>query len=60
MAHPKVLLVDDHQLLADALKKVLEPQFDVIGTVTDGRELVEVALHLRPDVIVLDLSLIHI
>jgi DNA-binding NarL/FixJ family response regulator len=40
----RVLLADDHQMLADALKGVLEPKFEVVGTVRDGRALVQEAV----------------
>ena len=50
-------MADNHRLLIDALKAILEPQFDVVGTVTDGRSLLEAAKKLRPDVIVLDIAM---
>jgi DNA-binding NarL/FixJ family response regulator len=53
----RILIADDHQLLADACKALLEPEFAVIGTVVDGRDLVDAALTLEPDVIVLDISM---
>jgi len=56
----RVLLADDHRLLIDALKGVLQPQFDVVGTVTDGRALLEAADKLRPDIIVLDIAMPHL
>lgn len=57
MSRVRVLLADDHQMLADALRSVLEESFDVVGTVTDGRALLEAASSLRPDVIVLDIGM---
>jgi DNA-binding NarL/FixJ family response regulator len=53
----RVLLADDHQMLADALKGVLEPRFEVVGTVPDGRALVHAAPELQPDVIVIDIGM---
>jgi len=53
----RVLLADDHQMLVDALKSVLEPQYEVVGSVIDGRSLLEAADKLRPDVIVLDIAM---
>jgi DNA-binding NarL/FixJ family response regulator len=44
-------------MLVDALRSVLEPQFEVVGSVTDGRSLLEAADKLRPDVIVLDIAM---
>jgi DNA-binding NarL/FixJ family response regulator len=53
----RVLLADDHRLLADALKGILEPKYEVVGTVGDGRALLEAAEKLRPDVIVVDIAM---
>jgi DNA-binding NarL/FixJ family response regulator len=53
----RVLLADDHQMLADALKGVLEPRFEVVGSVRDGRALVEAAAKLRPEVVVVDIAM---
>jgi len=50
-------LADDHTLVAEAFSRLLEPQFDVLGTATDGRTLLEKAAQLKPDVILLDLSM---
>ena len=57
MTRPRVLLADDHRMLADALKKVLEPRCEVVGTVNDGRALLEAAAKLNPDIIVLDITM---
>ncbi len=57
MKRPRVLLADDHQMLVDALKSILEPRCEVVGSVTDGRSLLDVADKLRPDVIVLDIAM---
>jgi DNA-binding NarL/FixJ family response regulator len=57
MKRPRVLLADDHQMLVDALKSVLEPRCEVVGSVTDGRSLLEAADRLQPDVIVLDIAM---
>jgi DNA-binding NarL/FixJ family response regulator len=54
---PRILLADDHQMLVDALTRVLEPRFEVVGTVSDGRELLKAAAMLQPDVIVLDIAM---
>src|SRR5271170_1280655 len=56
----RILLADDHQLLADACKGLLEPEFQVVAVVTDGRSLLEQAALLKPDVIVLDISMPHL
>lgn len=54
---PRVLLADDHLMVAEALKSLLEPEFDLVGVVADGLEMVEAAGRLRPDVIVADISM---
>jgi DNA-binding NarL/FixJ family response regulator len=54
---PRVLLADDHQMLLDALKDLLEPIYEVVGLVCDGRALLKVAEELRPDIIVLDIAM---
>jgi DNA-binding NarL/FixJ family response regulator len=53
----RLLIADDHKLLAEACKSLLEPEFHVIGVVTDGRTLVKVAATLNPDVIILDIGM---
>jgi len=53
---PKVLLADDHCVVAEGLRGLLKPHFDVVGVVSDGRELLSAAEKLRPDVIVLYFS----
>ena len=54
---PRVLLADDHRLLREAFVKLLEPEFDVVGAVSDGRALLEAAPRLRPDVVVVDIAM---
>lgn len=57
MRKPRVLLADDHQILVDALQKVLEPRFDIVGRFENGRDLLNSAAALNPDVIVLDIGM---
>ena len=57
---PRVLLADDHLMVAEALKRLLTPEFDLVGVVEDGRALVEAAGKLRPDVIVADVTMPHL
>jgi DNA-binding NarL/FixJ family response regulator len=57
MIRPRVLLADDHQMLAEALKSVVEPRCEVVGTVSDGRALLEAAARLQPDIVVLDIGM---
>jgi len=54
---PRILLADDHTMLLDAFRRLLESQFEVVGTATDGRALIELALVTKPEVIVLDISM---
>lgn len=54
---PHVLIADDHTLVVEAFKKLLEPTFEVVGTVSNGRDLLEVAPKLKPDVVLLDLGM---
>jgi len=52
-----VLIADDHRILAEGVRSLLEPEFEVVGIVDDGRELVEAAKQHQPDVIVADISM---
>lgn len=54
---PRVLIVDDHQLFADGLAELLRGRCDVVGSVGDGSLLQEAAERLRPDVVLLDVSM---
>jgi DNA-binding NarL/FixJ family response regulator len=57
MSRPRILLGDDHALLLGAFEKLLSGEFDVVGQATDGRALVAAAERLKPDVVVLDISM---
>lgn len=54
---PRILLADDHKIVLEGLKTLLSTEFDVIGAAADGRELLDLALTLDPDVIVADISM---
>ena len=54
---PRVLLADDHRLLLGAFRKLLEPECEVVGAVENGRALLDSARELRPDVVVVDISM---
>jgi DNA-binding NarL/FixJ family response regulator len=56
-SNARLLVADDHKLLAEACRSILEPPYKVVGIVTDGRALLEAALTLRPDAIVLDIAM---
>jgi DNA-binding NarL/FixJ family response regulator len=57
MQRTRVILADDHKLILDALKNLIEPEFQVVGTFGDGHALVEAAPELKPHVIVLDVGM---
>jgi DNA-binding NarL/FixJ family response regulator len=58
MRRPTVLLADDHAIVTDGLARILrEADFDVVGAVRDGQQLLDAAARLRPDVIITDLSM---
>jgi DNA-binding NarL/FixJ family response regulator len=60
MNRPRVLLADDHRMVAEGLKSLLAPEFDLVEVVEDGRALVDAARRLRPDVIVTDITMPHL
>lgn len=51
------MLADDHTILVEAFCKLLEPHFEVVGTVANGRALLETAPQLKPDVIIVDVGM---
>lgn len=53
----RVLLADDHVLVAEGIQKLLEPEFELVGIVADGRSLITAAAKLQPDIAVVDISL---
>lgn len=57
---PRVLLADDHRMVAEGLKSLLSPEFELLEVVEDGRALVAAAKRLRPDVIVADVTMPHL
>jgi len=57
MKRVRVLLADDHKIVLEGLRSLLEPEFELAGTVEDGRALVAAAGKLRPEVIVADISM---
>ena len=57
MTRPRILMADDHSIVLAGLKKLVESEGEVVGTVEDGRALVEEAKKLRPDIILLDISM---
>jgi len=53
----RILLADDHALLTEALTRLLEPRYEVVGTVADGRSLLNAATDLKPDVVIVDIAM---
>jgi DNA-binding NarL/FixJ family response regulator len=54
---PRILLADDHRIVAEGLRSLIEPEFELVGIVENGRALLDAAEELRPDVIVADISM---
>jgi len=54
---PKIMIADDHIFMAEACKKLLEPEFDVVATVGDGRALVRIATTLKPELMIIDIGM---
>ena len=57
MPRVRVLVADDHTLFCSLLKDLLEPEYEVVGTVSNGRDLLKAAASLRPDVVLVDISM---
>jgi DNA-binding NarL/FixJ family response regulator len=57
MKKPRILLADDHKIVLEGLRGLLDPEFEIVGAVEDGRALVAEAERLKPDVVVADISM---
>jgi DNA-binding NarL/FixJ family response regulator len=57
MTRSRILMADDHRMLAEGLRSLLEPTYELVEIVEDGRALVEAAVRLQPDVIVADITM---
>ena len=57
MKRARVLVADDHKILMEGLRGLLNPEFDLVGTAEDGRALLAAAEKLQPDVVILDISM---
>jgi DNA-binding NarL/FixJ family response regulator len=53
----RIFLADDHSLLLDAFKKLLEPEYEVVGTATDGRMMLKMVKQLAPDLVLMDIAM---
>ncbi len=57
MPRPRLVLGDDHALILEGLRSVLQKDFDIAGIASNGRELIEIAERLKPDAVILDISM---
>ncbi len=57
MPKPRILLADDHALVLEGFRRILEGHYELVGTVEDGRALLEAAKTLQPDIVILDVSM---
>lgn len=57
MSKVRILLADDHKMVAEGLRALLEPEFELVGIVEDGHELLDKAEQLKPDVIIADITM---
>jgi len=57
MKKARIILADDHTILLDALKNLIEPEFEVVALCSDGREVIKAAAELNPNVVVLDIGM---
>jgi len=57
MRKPRILIADDHRIVLEGLQKLLEHDFEIVGTADNGQDLIEYARQLRPDVAVVDISM---
>jgi DNA-binding NarL/FixJ family response regulator len=53
----RILLADDHLLVLEGFRRILESQYELVGTVEDGRALLDTAKELQPDIVILDISM---
>jgi DNA-binding NarL/FixJ family response regulator len=60
MKRPRILLADDHAAMLEDIRAILAPHYEMVGTVADGRALVEAALRLKPDLIIADITMPHL
>jgi len=57
MKKRRILLADDHKFITESLKSILEPTYEIVGTVEDGQKLIKEAVRLLPDVLIVDISM---
>lgn len=54
---PRILIADDHRLVLEGLKKLIELEFDIVGSAANGRDLVSTAKQTQPDIVLLDIAM---
>jgi DNA-binding NarL/FixJ family response regulator len=57
MNRPRILMADDHRIVGEGLRSLLEPEFELVEIVEDGAQMVEAAMRLSPDVILADITM---
>ena len=57
MKRSTILIADDHSMVVDGLRGLLEPEYEVVGTVADGRQVLPVVERLKPQLVILDISM---
>src|SRR5260370_6113303 len=57
VSRPRLVMADDHTLVLEGFRRILEPEFDLVGTAEDGQTLVNLAVELQPDAVLLDISM---
>lgn len=57
MSKPRILLADDHMLILDGLRNLLERHYDLVGTVQDGQSVLNAARRLQPDLVLMDVAM---
>jgi DNA-binding NarL/FixJ family response regulator len=57
MTRPTILIADDHKMFAQGLAGLLEDEFDLVGSVENGQALIDAAVRLKPDLIIVDISM---
>lgn len=57
MTRPTILIADDHSMVVDGLRGLLEPEYEVVGSVSDGREVRPAVEKLKPDLVIIDISM---
>ena len=60
MKRPRIIAADDHRIVVEGLRGLLEPEFELVAVVGDGRELIEAHDRLHPDLIVADVGMPHL